>query len=80
MPSSGMLRRLAIVRTKVPEEHTASIIKGKRIGDLGRMLGIISNRRTLRRNSRERRLLIIANVVPSSQILVSLIMEVLLSS
>jgi hypothetical protein len=50
MPSSGMLRRVAIVRTDVSEEISASIIRVTRIGELGTMLAITSNRRTLRRN------------------------------
>jgi hypothetical protein len=32
MPSSGMLRRVALVRTSVSEEFSASIIKVTRIG------------------------------------------------
>jgi hypothetical protein len=35
MASSGMLRRLAIVRTDVSEEHSASFIRVTRIGELG---------------------------------------------
>jgi hypothetical protein len=49
MPSSGMLRRVALVRTDVPEEHISSII----IVTIGELL----------------RLLVAANVVPSSPIL-----------
>jgi hypothetical protein len=50
MPSSGILRRVTLVRTDVSEEFGASIIR------------------------------VTANVVPSSQILVTLIMEALSSS
>jgi hypothetical protein len=50
MPSSGMLRRVALVTTDVPEEGSM------------------------------RRLLVTANVVPSSPILVTLMMEALSSS
>jgi hypothetical protein len=43
-----MLRRVALVRTDVSEELTASIIRVTRIGELG-TLAVTSNRRTLRR-------------------------------
>jgi hypothetical protein len=48
MPSSGMLRRVTLVRTKVSEELSASIISVRRIGELGTTLAVTSNRRTLR--------------------------------
>jgi hypothetical protein len=35
MPSSGILRRVALVRTDVSEELSASITRATRIGDLG---------------------------------------------
>jgi hypothetical protein len=35
MPSSGMLRRVALVRTDVSEELSASFIRVTRIGELG---------------------------------------------
>jgi demethoxyubiquinone hydroxylase (CLK1/Coq7/Cat5 family) len=35
MMSSGMLRRVALVRTDVSEERVASIIRVTRIGELG---------------------------------------------
>jgi hypothetical protein len=47
MASSGMLRRMALVRTDVSEELSASIISLTRIGELG-TLAVTSNRRTLR--------------------------------
>jgi hypothetical protein len=47
--SSGMLRRVALVRTGV-EERIASIIKMRRIGELGTTLAVTSNRSTLRWN------------------------------
>jgi hypothetical protein len=50
MMSSGMLRRVAHVRTDVSEEHGASFIRVTRIGGLGTTLAATSNRRTLRRN------------------------------
>jgi hypothetical protein len=46
-----MLRRVALVRTDVSEELSASIIRVARIGELGTTLAATSNRRTLRRNT-----------------------------
>jgi hypothetical protein len=46
MVSSGMLRRVALVRTDVPEELSASFIKVARIGELRTTLAVTSNRRT----------------------------------
>jgi hypothetical protein len=51
MVSSGMLRRVALVRTDVSEKLRASFSKVTRIGELGTMLTLTSNRRTLRRNT-----------------------------
>jgi hypothetical protein len=86
MASSGMLRRVAIVRTDVSEEFSAPIIRVTRIGELGTTLAVTSNRRTLRRNTKSliflrsvRRLLVMANV-PSPPILVALTKEALSSS
>jgi hypothetical protein len=45
MASSGMLRRVALVRTDLSEELSASIIRVTRIGELG-TLAVTSNRRT----------------------------------
>jgi hypothetical protein len=73
MQSSGMLRRVALVRTDVSEERRTSIIRLTRIGELGTMLALTSNRSV-------RRLLVTANVVPYSPILVTLKMEALRSS
>jgi hypothetical protein len=71
MSSSGMLRRVALVRTDLSQALSASIIRGTRIGKLGTLV-VTSNRRTLRRNGK----LVTANVVPSS---VTLMMEALSS-
>jgi hypothetical protein len=67
MPSSVMLRRVTLVRTDVSEERGALIIRVIRIGEL-RTLAVTSNRHTL------------ANVVPNSPILITQMMEALLSS
>jgi hypothetical protein len=67
MTFSGMLRRVALVRTDVPEELNAPIIRETRIGELGTTLAVTSNRRA-------------ANVVLSSPILITLMMEALSSS
>jgi hypothetical protein len=47
MPSSGMLGRVALVRTDVSEELSASIIRMTRIGKLD-TLAVTSIQRTLR--------------------------------
>jgi demethoxyubiquinone hydroxylase (CLK1/Coq7/Cat5 family) len=49
--SSGMLRRVALVRNDVSKELSAFIIRVTRIGELGTTLVVTSNRRTLRRNT-----------------------------
>jgi hypothetical protein len=43
-----MLRRVALVRTDVSEEHSTSIIRVTGIGELETTLAVTSNRRTLR--------------------------------
>jgi hypothetical protein len=43
MPSSGMLRRVALVRTDVQKELSASFIRAARIGELGTMLVTVSD-------------------------------------
>jgi hypothetical protein len=48
--SSGILRRVALVRTDVSEKLSASFIRVTRIGELGKTLAVTSNRRTLRSN------------------------------
>jgi diacylglycerol kinase len=93
MASSGMLRRVALVGTGVSRELCASIIKVTRICELGTTLAVTSNRCMLRRNTiycivlccvvffrNERRLLVRANVLLSSPILATLMMEALNSS
>jgi hypothetical protein len=43
MPSSEMLRRVALVRTDVSEQRIASISRVTRIGELGTTLAATSN-------------------------------------
>jgi hypothetical protein len=50
MAFSGMLYRVALVRTDISEELSSSIIRVTRIGELGTTLAVTNNRRTLRRN------------------------------
>jgi hypothetical protein len=42
-----MLRHVALVKTDILEELKASFIRVTRIGEIGKMLGVTSNRRTL---------------------------------
>jgi hypothetical protein len=70
MASSGMLHHVALVRTDVSEELSASFIRVTRIGELKATLAVTSNPRTL----------VTASVVPSSPIFVTLIKEALRSS
>jgi hypothetical protein len=44
MLSSGMLRRVVLVRPDVSEELSASFIRVTRIGELGTTLAVTSNR------------------------------------
>jgi hypothetical protein len=52
MASSGVLRRVALVKTDVSEKLSASFITVTRIDELGTTLALTSNRRTLRRNTK----------------------------
>jgi hypothetical protein len=71
MVSSGLLRRVTLVRTDVSDERSASFIRMTRIGELGITPAVTSS---------VRRLLVTAGVVPSSPILVTQMKEVLSSS
>jgi hypothetical protein len=68
--SSGMLRRVALVRTEVSDEPSPSFIREKRMGELRTTLALTSNRWTLSR-------LLITASVPISPILVTLMKEAL---
>jgi hypothetical protein len=61
---------VAFVRSDVSEECIVTIIRVRRIGELGKILAVTSNRKTLQRNTIDT-----ANVVLSSPILVTLMME-----
>jgi hypothetical protein len=43
MVSSGLLRRVALVRTDVSEERITSIIRVERVSELGRTLAVASS-------------------------------------
>jgi hypothetical protein len=49
MLSSGILRHVALVRTDVSEELSASFIRVPRIGELRTTLAVASNRRSVQR-------------------------------
>jgi hypothetical protein len=51
MASSGMLRRVALVRTDISEEISGASFIRVAIGELGTTLAVTSNRRTLRRDA-----------------------------
>jgi hypothetical protein len=63
MPSSGMFHHVPLVRIDVSEVLSASIIRVTRIGELGTPLAVVPYSQFLRS---VRRLLVAANVVPSS--------------
>jgi hypothetical protein len=71
-----MLRRVALLRTDISDELSASIIRVTRIGELGTTLAVTSNRRTVRRN----RVLTLHGCIHSSLNLVTLMMDALSSS
>jgi hypothetical protein len=57
IPSSGMLHRVALVRTDVSEELSATFIRVTKIDELGTTQAATSNRRTLRQVPPKRRFL-----------------------
>jgi hypothetical protein len=70
MASSGLLRRVARIITEVSGEIFACSTRMTRVGEIGTFT-VTSNRSSV---------LVMANVIPSSPILVTLIMEALISS
>jgi hypothetical protein len=52
MVSSGLLRRVALVRADVSEEPGASFTRVTKIGEVGTTQAATSNRRTLQRNTK----------------------------
>jgi hypothetical protein len=74
MPSSGMSRRMALVRTDVSEEPSVSIIRATKIGELGLKLAITSTK-TFYFFAACVGLLVRVNVVLNSPIIVTLMME-----
>jgi hypothetical protein len=52
MASSGMLRRVALLRTDVSEELSKSLIRATRIGELRITRPVTSNRCTLLRSTK----------------------------
>jgi hypothetical protein len=76
MVFSGIFRRVALVRTNVSEGSSASIIRVTKICKLGTTSAVTTNRHKLRRNAT----LLVTGNVPSSQILVTLIIVELSSS
>jgi hypothetical protein len=81
MPSSGMLRRVVLIKTDVSEEHIASVIKVTRISELGK-LAVTSNQSMLQRNtgSPSQCTSVASCTVPGLPILVTLTMEAIRSS
>jgi hypothetical protein len=81
-----MLRRVALVRTDVSEERSASIIRMTKVGELGTTLAVTFDEGGMEFILTQYffaacvGLLVTVNVVPSSPILVTLIIEALYSS
>jgi hypothetical protein len=68
MASSGMLHHVALVRTDVSEELSASFGRLTRISELGTKLAVTSNRSVCQ-------LIVTASVVPKSPILLVTLMK-----
>jgi hypothetical protein len=79
MASSGMLHRVALVRTDVSKELSAFFIRVTRIGELGTTLAVNSNRRTLGISLQHASVASYGYVL-SSPLLVTLMIEELSSS
>jgi hypothetical protein len=78
MASSGMLRLVALVRIDVSEERSSYIFRLPRTGKLTTTYNVYKVHFVFLRSVR--RLLVAANVVPSSPILITLMKEALSSS
>jgi hypothetical protein len=65
--SSGMLRRVALVRIDVTEELSASFIRVTRIGEIGTTLAVTSNRSKLQRNIDWQRATLMMEAIPFSE-------------
>jgi hypothetical protein len=68
MVSSGMLRRVALVRTDVSEELSPSFIRVTRIGELGTTLAILHSHR------RENLKSYLVKILPSQELVSSLML------
>jgi hypothetical protein len=80
MLNSEKLRRVALVRTEVSEERSASIFRVTRIGELQTVVAITSNLLNLLSHIISAQFSSVANVVSSSSILLTVMMESLHSS
>jgi hypothetical protein len=88
MPFSGILRRVALVRTDISVEHSASFIRVIRIGEVRKTLAVSANRHIMRRNTMNSivlflsvlQLLVTAIIVPNSLSISTLIIEEICSS
>jgi 1,4-dihydroxy-2-naphthoate octaprenyltransferase len=78
MQPAGMLRRVSLLRTDISEERTASINRVTRIGELGTTIALTSYQKLYYDivACSVLRLLVGANVVPTSSTLVTLMMEI----
>jgi hypothetical protein len=70
MPSSGMRFHVSLVKTDVSKERIASSMRVKRNNDVGKNVSS---------NQQLKHVVYTANIVPSSLILLTLIMEVICS-
>jgi hypothetical protein len=68
-----MLRRVALVRTDVSGELSASVIRVTRIGEPGTTPAVTRNLHSI--SSQSASVVVTANIVPSSSILVTLMKE-----
>jgi hypothetical protein len=80
MASSGMLGRVALVKTDVSEEPSASFIRVTRIGELGTTLAVTSNRRTLQQResvARPQRVWVVKTRVNKNKLFITFIFRAL---